>query len=169
MATQLKLLCGHSTIKLFKWIKSVRYFIEQSTVNSILTNNNHKEYPQVRRLMQYRKVFFLYYLFLTWDGLIFLIIHFHTFFCVYFSFWPALVWCAHPKDGKNNTFLHVGSDSLLLCSVIYKFVTTNTFNCHGTKAYIYFFKHKITKNGCTKPCFFCIWESNISSWPTPKP
>ena len=28
------------------------------------------------------------------------------------------------------------TDSLLLCSVIYKFVITNTFNCHGTTAYI---------------------------------
>ena len=34
--------------------------------------------------------------------------------------------------------LHVGSDSILLCSVVYKFVTTNTFNCYNTIAYIIF-------------------------------
>ena len=28
--------------------------------------------------------------------------------------------------------IQVGPDSILLCSVIYKFVTTNTFNCYGT-------------------------------------
>ena len=35
-----------------------------------------------------------------------------------------------------DSIIQVGSDSLLLCSVIYKFVITSTFNCHGTIAYI---------------------------------
>ena len=33
-----------------------------------------------------------------------------------------------------DSIIQVESDSILLCSVIYKFVTTNTFNCHGTIA-----------------------------------
>ena len=37
-----------------------------------------------------------------------------------------------------NLLIQVGSDSLLLCSVIYKFVITSTFNCHGTKACLNF-------------------------------
>ena len=32
----------------------------------------------------------------------------------------------------KDLIIQVGSDSVLLFSVIYKFVTTNTFNCHGT-------------------------------------
>ena len=35
-----------------------------------------------------------------------------------------------------DLIIQVGPDSILLCSVIYKFVTTNTFNCYGTKACI---------------------------------
>ena len=40
--------------------------------------------------------------------------------------------------GGANSIIQVGSDSILLCSVIYKFVTTNTFNCHNTIAYIFY-------------------------------
>ena len=32
----------------------------------------------------------------------------------------------------KDLIIQVGSDLVHLCSVIYKFVTTNTFNCHGT-------------------------------------
>ena len=38
--------------------------------------------------------------------------------------------------GWADSVIQVGSDSLLLCSFIYKFVTTNMFNCHGTIAFI---------------------------------
>ena len=39
---------------------------------------------------------------------------------------PILVWA--------DSIIQVGSDSLLLYSVIYKFVITSMFNCHGTIA-----------------------------------
>ena len=34
----------------------------------------------------------------------------------------------------TDLIIQVGSDSTLLCSVIYKFVTTNAFNCHSNIA-----------------------------------
>ena len=40
--------------------------------------------------------------------------------------------------GGADSIIQVGSDSLILCFIIYKFVTTNTFNCHGTIAHIQF-------------------------------
>ena len=40
----------------------------------------------------------------------------------------------HAFASQNTQQTQVGSDSILLCSVIYKFVTTNTFNWHGTIA-----------------------------------
>ena len=39
--------------------------------------------------------------------------------------------------GGADLIIQVGSDSILLCSVIYKFVTTSTFNCHHTIACIW--------------------------------
>ena len=36
--------------------------------------------------------------------------------------------------GGADLIIQVGSDSILLYSVIYKFVITSTFNCHGTTA-----------------------------------
>ena len=33
-----------------------------------------------------------------------------------------------------DLIIQVGSDSILFCSVIYKFGTTNIFNCHSTIA-----------------------------------
>ena len=40
--------------------------------------------------------------------------------------------------GGADSTSQVGSDSLLSCSIIYKFVTTNTFNCHNITAFIYY-------------------------------
>ena len=37
-----------------------------------------------------------------------------------------------PIQVGADSIIQVESDSILLCSVIYKFVTTNKFNCHGT-------------------------------------
>ena len=38
--------------------------------------------------------------------------------------------------GGPDSIIQVGSDSLTSCSIIYKFVTTNTFNCLNTIAYM---------------------------------
>ena len=43
--------------------------------------------------------------------------------------------CKNIQVGAD-LIIQVGSDSILLCSVIYKFVTINTFNCHGTIAFM---------------------------------
>ena len=40
--------------------------------------------------------------------------------------------------GGADSIIQVGSDSLILCFIIYKFVTTNTFNCHCTIACMYY-------------------------------
>ena len=41
-----------------------------------------------------------------------------------------------PIQVGADSIIQVGSDSILLCSVINKFVTTNVFNYHGTIACI---------------------------------
>ena len=38
--------------------------------------------------------------------------------------------------GGTDSIIQAGSDSLLICSIIYNFVTTKSFNCHGTIACI---------------------------------
>ena len=48
----------------------------------------------------------------------------------------------YEKPFVSTPILQVGSDSILLCSVIYKFVITNVFNCHGTIAYICNYKFR---------------------------
>ena len=48
--------------------------------------------------------------------------------------------------GGTNSIIQVESDSILLCSGVYKFVTTNRFNCYDTIACIYNF-FKIQENG----------------------
>ena len=58
--------------------------------------------------------------------------------------------------GVADTIIQVGSYSILLCSVVYKFVTTNSFNCHDTIAYVTskmyckktWFSHSVYIVGC---------------------
>ena len=54
---------------------------------------------------------------------------------------PAIITRAQrvhlPIQFGADSIIQVGSDSLLLCSVIYKFWTTNTFHCHDTIALIF--------------------------------
>ena len=49
-----------------------------------------------------------------------------------------------PIQVGADSKIQVGSDSILLWSVVYKFVTTNTFNCHGTIAYIIIIIHLLS-------------------------
>ena len=41
-----------------------------------------------------------------------------------------------PFQVGNDSIIWVGFNSILLCYIIYKFVTINMFNCHGTIAFM---------------------------------
>ena len=46
--------------------------------------------------------------------------------------------------GGANSIIRVGSDLILLCSVVYKLVTTNAFNCYNTVFYVWCFNRTLS-------------------------